>query len=455
MAGKSFALRPCKVPTVRTKHRKIVTQIPVPESIPILEELRKYEPLSMTGQPLVVWDKAKDCYVFDKWGNKWLDWSSGVLVANAGHGRKEITDAMVKQARKPMHHNYCFPSEMRAALAKRLVDAAPAKLQKAFILTTGSEATECAIKLMSTYGQSIGGKKKSVILSFTNAFHGRTLGAQMIGGMPKLKEWIVHLDPSFKQVPFPDGFWNEDTSFDSFLKAIKAQKINPNHVAGVIFESYQGMGASFAPKAYIQALAKWAKQHNILVTCDEVQAGFGRSGKFFSFEHYGITPDLICCGKGITSGMPLSAVIGRKDVMDQYPPGSMTSTHTGNPLCCAAALANLDLIKKEKLVQNAAKVGKVLEKGFLRLQAKYPEIIGSVQGKGMVYGLHVLKPGKGKVADYDTAFEIIKRCIEKGLLFFSPVGFSTIKVAPPLILTVEQAKDGLQVLEESFAEILG
>ena len=454
MAGKTYSLKPKKVPIVRKKYRRIVTNIPVPESIPILKALRKYEPISMTGQPLVVWDRAVGCQVHDKWGNKWLDWSSGVLVTNAGHGRKEIVEAMVKQARKPMLHNYCFPSEIRARLAGRLVAVAPKKLGKIFILTTGSESTECAIKLMRTYGLKIGGKKKIGIVSFQNAFHGRTLGAQMIGGTPGLKEWIVNLDPTMKQVPFPDGYWNTDTSFDSFLKALKKQKMTPDRIAGVIFESYQGMGASFAPRAYIRALAEWAKKHRILITCDEVQAGFGRTGKFWAFEHYGIVPDLICCGKGITSGMPLSALIGRKELMDQYPPGSMTSTHTGNPICCAASLASLDIIAKEKLVQNAANVGKVMKKGFLDLQKKYPDIIGAVQGKGLVYGLHVVKRGK-KEADYDTAFEIVLRCIEKGLLFFSPVGYSTIKVAPPLVITAEQALDGLSVLAEAFAEVVG
>jgi len=454
MAGKTYSLTPRKVPSIRKKHRRIVTKIPVPQSIPILKKLRKYEPLSMTGQPLVIWDKARGCNVFDKWGNKWLDWSSGVLVTNAGHGRKEIVNAMIKQLRKPMLHNYCFPSEIRAQLAEKLVGLAPSPLKKVFILTTGAETTECAVKLMRTWGKSIGGNKKIGIVSFQNAFHGRTLGAQMIGGTPALKEWIVNLDPAMVQVPFPDGYWNEDTSFDTFLNALKKQRITPDRIAGVIFESYQGMGASFAPKKYIQQLARWARKNKILIACDEVQAGFGRSGKFWSFEHYGITPDLICCGKGITSAMPLSAVIGRTEIMDQYPPGSMTSTHTGNPVCCACALASLDIIKKENLVRHAAEVGKILHTGLKNLQKQYPDIIGAVQGKGLVAALHIVKPGVKK-ADYDKAFDIVLRCIEKGLLFFSPVGFSSIKIAPPLVITEEQILDGLSVLAEAFAECHG
>jgi 4-aminobutyrate aminotransferase-like enzyme len=277
----------------------------------------------------------------------------------------------------------------------------------------------------------------------------------MIGGMPPLKEWIVNLDPSMKQVPFPDGYWNEDVSFDTFLTALKKQKIKPSEIAGIIFETYQGATAAFTPKKYMRQLATWAKKHKILVTCDEVQAGFGRTGKFWAFVHYGIKPDLVCCGKGISSGMPLSAVIGRTEVMDQYPPGSMTSTHTGNPICAAAAIASIDAIRQEKLTANAARVGKVMTKEFKKLQKKYPKLVGAVMGKGLVFAIHIVKPGKKKAADYDTAFEIVKACVEKGLLMFSPVGACSIKIAPPLCITQAQALEGCAVLAEAFDQVLG
>ena len=453
MAGKSYSLTPTAVPKVNTKYRRIVTKIPVPQSLRILEDLRKYEPLSMTGQPLVVWDRAEGCQVYDKWGNMWLDWSSGVLVTSAGHGRREIIDAVCKQAKHGLLHNYCFPSEIRARLAKRLVQLTPRKLSKAFILTTGSEATECALKLARTHGLKVGGKRKIGIISFESAFHGRTMGAQMIGGSPPLKEWIVNLDPSMWQVPFPDGYWVEDTSFDFFLKSLRKMKVKPGMVAGVITETYQGGGASFAPRKYIQELARWCRDNDIVLIMDEVQAAFGRTGKLFGFEHYGIVPDLMCCGKGISSSLPLSATIGRRDLMDQYPPGSMTSTHTGSPVCCAAALANLDIIMKEKLWQNAARVGKIMCRELKKIQKKYPDVIGSVQGKGLVAALHMTKPGK-KEADYDLAFEVVRRCVEKGLLFFSPVGASSVKIAPPLIVNEDQVLDGCAVIDEAIGEAL-
>ena len=190
MAGRQYSMEPKVVPAVETPYRRIVTPIPVPESLPILERLRRYEPQSMSGQPLVVWDRAEGVNVYDRWGNMWLDWSSGVLVANAGHGRREIAEAIVAQAQKPMLHSYCFPSEARADLTQKLVEIAPEGLDKVFLLTTGAESTENAIKLSRTWGQQVGGPKKIVFVSFMNGFHGRTLGAQQAGGMPGGKSWI-------------------------------------------------------------------------------------------------------------------------------------------------------------------------------------------------------------------------------------------------------------------------
>lgn len=433
MSGGSFNLVPKNVPKVDSKYRKIGTKIPVPESIPILDELRKYEPVSMTGQPPIVWDRAEGVSVFDKWGNKWLDWSSGVLVTNAGHGRREIVEAICEQAQHGLLHNYCFPSEIRARLAKRLVELSPPEHEKAFILTTGSEATECALKLARTHGRSVGGDRKIGMISFSNAFHGRTLGAQQMGGSPALKEWIVNTDPSIVQVDFPDGFRCKETSFDHFLGQMEGQGVTPDGICGVITETFQGGGASFAPVEYMQSLRNWCNDNNIVLICDEIQAAFGRTGThFFGYQHYGIVPDLITLGKGISSSMPISAVVGRKDLLDQYPPGSMTSTHTGNPLCCAAALTSIDLIETEHLVSNAGRVGEVLQTELQNIMHDYKDIVGACHGKGLVAGLQVVEAGT-ESPDSQLALDVVQGCIEKGLLFFAPVGFGggTVKIAPP------------------------
>src|SRR5687767_2749237 len=393
----TWELVPREVPKVSTRFRTIVTPIPAPGSIPILENLRTYEPQSMSGQPPILWDRAEGFQIFDRWGNRWLDWSSGVLVANAGHSHPAIRQAIVDQANAGLLHNYCFPTEIRATLAKELADVAPAGLNKVFLLTTGAETTECAIK------------------------HARTMGAQMAGGIPALKQWIINLDPAMVQIPFPDGYRNPDTSFEGFLSALKQANVTPEQVAGVMLETYQGGTASFAPPAYMQALRKWCDEHKVVLTMDEVQAGFGRTGTFWGFEHYGITPDLICCGKGITSGLPLSAVIGRAELMDLYPPGSMTSTHTGNPVCAASALANLRTILGENLVENARKMGDLLQTELGRIARRFPDRVGAVHGKGLVAAVQIVKPG-GSDPDADATWAIVRKCVEAGLMLFSPVG---------------------------------
>jgi 4-aminobutyrate aminotransferase/diaminobutyrate-pyruvate transaminase/4-aminobutyrate aminotransferase/(S)-3-amino-2-methylpropionate transaminase len=225
-------------------------------------------------------------------------------------------------------------------------------------------------------------------------------------------------------------------------------------VAGVILETYQGCSAAFAPPEYMRALKEWCTGHKALLACDEVQAGFGRTGTMWGFEHYGIVPDLACFGKGISSSLPLAAVAGRPDVMDLHPSGSMTSTHTGNPICCAAALASIDLVLKEKLADNASKVGALLHQKLRALKARTPQI-GSVDGKGLVAGVACVLPGS-KEPDGDLAFDVVRRSIEKGVLMFTPVGFggATVKISPPLVITEAAINDSVTALEEAFAESL-
>ncbi|MBT4136500.1 MAG: aspartate aminotransferase family protein [Candidatus Latescibacteria bacterium] len=453
--GKEFDITPVDVPKVETQYRRIVTQIPHPDSVKTLESLHQSEPISMRGQPPVVWERAEDCQVYDKHGNMWLDWSSGVLVTNAGHGMPEVRQAIIDQVNSGLLHNYVFPSEERAELAAFLIDVAPEGMDKVFLLTTGSESTENAFKLARTYGISKGGKKKIGFVGFERGFHGRTLGAQQAGGIPGQKDWIGNEDPAIVQVPFPDGYWTENIDFDHFCTTIEEKGVKPDEVCGVMLETYQGVGPDFAPVGYVRALAEWCKKHDVLLIFDEVQAGFGRTGKFWGFEHYGVVPDLLCFGKGVSSSLPLSGVIGRKEVMDQYPAGSMTSTHTGNPVCCAAALASLKKIVNEDLTGNAARLEPIVMDALTAIQKKYPDVIGHVTCKGLVGGMQTVKAGE-KTPDPDLAYDIILNCFHKGLLFFAPVGAwgQTVKISPPLTITQDALEDGLRVLATVVDEVL-
>ena len=450
--AKEFPLEAIEVNTVETKHRKVSGKIPNAETIEKIKKLRKFEARSMRGQVPVIWDRAEGFNVYDAYGNKWLDFSSGVLITNAGHGRKKIVNAIIEQANKPLLTTYCFPNEPRIKLVQKLIELAPDGLDKVFLLSTGSESTECALKLMRTCGQKISGNK-NVIISFYDSFHGRTMGSQQMGGMAGGKSWIKNLDPEIVHVSFPDGFRNEDRSFDLFEKTLNELGINPANVAGVISETYQGVGPNFMPKEYAQKLRKWCDKHKALLCFDEVQAGFGRCGKWWGFEVYNIVPDLFCMGKGFSSSMPIGGVIGRSEVMDIYGPTEMTSTHSANPVCCAAALANLEIIEEEKLVENSAKLGKVLNEQIQSIKNEFSEIIGFAPAVGLVGGLLMIKAGT-KEPDYELAWDVINNCFRKGLLMFAPVGVGggCVKIAPPLCINKDALKEGCAVLREAISE---
>ena len=323
---KIFNREPRKVPLVNTKHRRIQTEIPPAASLPILDKLAECEPNSMTGQPPLIWDRAKDIHVYDAYGNMWLDFSSGVVVANGGHSNDCVVEAIKKQTEKEMLHSYCFPNVPRCELVSLISEIAPDPLKKVFLLCTGSETAECAIKLSRTYGKTKRADKIQII-TFDEGFHGRTLGSLQAGGSATAKSWVTNLDPDMIQVPFPNAFrydWADESSpaysdeacFSKFMEYLEQRGGKVERIAAVMGETFQGGWVQLMPKGFVQRLREFCDKHDILLVFDEIQAGFGRSGKLFGFEHYGIVPDLMLLGKGISGSLPVSAIVGRKDVME-------------------------------------------------------------------------------------------------------------------------------------------
>jgi 4-aminobutyrate aminotransferase-like enzyme len=452
---KKYSLAPRSVPRVETAHRRIVTPLPVPQSLPMLMDLERFEPSSMQGQPPVVIERAQGCHVYDRWGNMWLDWSSGVLISNTGNSNRRIIAALQEMLDKPLLSTYVFAHEKRAELVGLLAGLLPGAGYKVFLLTTGSEATENCIKLAKTYGMEKRGTRCRYFVTFQNAFHGRTMGAQLAGGNAGQKKWLGRLDDTFVQVPFPDGFKNPDTRFDLFLETLGAAGIAAADVCGVMTESFQGVGPDFFPVEYAKNLEGWCRQNDVLLVVDEVQAGFGRTGRWFAFEGYGIVPDLIACGKGISSSLPLAAVIGRADVMELYPPGSMTSTHSGSPLPVAAAVANIRELRDGPYLANARAMDPVLRDGLLALQRRHPLQAGCVQSRGLVAGIQVVQP-RTRTPDPRTALAINQACFHRGLLMFAPVGVSgeCIKIAPALDIPRDALEEGIATLGEAMDEVL-
>ena len=457
MAGHGFSHIPLKVPFVETGFRRIKTAIPVPESIPILEKLYAVESRAMHGQLPVVWNRAEGYQVYDAWGNCWIDFTSTIFVANAGHGNPRIVAALRRVLDKPLLHTYTFASQERHDYLEALIRHTPPQFEKAFLLSAGTEATECALKLMRLYGQSVG-KQRGGIICFEGNWHGRTLGAQMLGWNPKQKEWIGYLDPNIFHAPFPYP-WRKDAAADpvayfkdSLKKLLDDQELDPGKdLCGFMIETFQGWGAVFYPPLFINAVVEFAREHDMLVAFDEMQSGFGRTGKLFGYMHYGVEPDLLCCGKGVSSGLPLAVVLGSTKVMDLPDIGSMSSTHSANPLVCAAGKANLEALLEDGLIENSAKLGELFHRELRRIQHRFSAHISSIQGKGLVAGV-IFNDLQGRPLSALCDL-IAERCMQRGLLVVH-TGRESIKLAPPLCIHEAPLLEGLSVFEQTTADCI-
>ena len=454
-----FSMTPHQVPEVETKHRKICTKLPVPESLPIIERLRKFEPYSMEDQLLAVWDKAVDYQIYDKWGNVWIDMSSGIFVTNTGHGNPDMVAALQKMLDKPMLSSYYYPLEERGLLAEQLVKMAPKGMDKAFLLSTGSETTECALKLCRIHGLKER-KDKLGMISFDGAFHGKTMGAQTMAGKPAGWEWIGRLDPYIYHLPCPtDAFEDMSQIFDEVrgralfardIKALEDSGVDLDTIAGAIFEPYQGWAALFYPIGYIKALREFLTERNALLVSDEVQAGFGRTGKLFGYEYYGVDVDIICCGKAVSGALPLSAVLSRKEILDVT--GSLNSTHGGSPLPVASALANLHYLEHHNLVAESKRKEKIVRAKFEEMQRRFPDRICAIHGFGLAFAAVVVQPGTREL-DIDFVDKVIERAYEKGVMSIRTIT-GTIKIGPPLTIPDEALSEAMDVLIESMQEIV-
>lgn len=457
MAGYGFSHDPQNVTPVSTRYRTIQTQIPVPESIPLLQSMYETESHSMHGQMPIIWDRAEGFQVHDPWGNTWIDFTSTIFVANAGHGNPRIVEALRRVLEKPLLHTYTYASQERISYLKYLVENTPSHFEKAFLVSAGTEATEAALKLMRLNGQKQG-KRKGVVLCFEGNWHGRTLGAQMMGWNPAQKEWIGYLDPNIHHLPFPYPWRQEAQEHprrffrESLENLLSEKKLDPaRDICGLMMETFQGWGAVFYPEEFVQEVERFARECGALLAFDEMQAGFGRTGELFGYMHYGVDPDLLCCGKGAGSSLPLAIVLGRKEVMDLPEIGSMSSTHSANPMACAAGKANMEALLEDGLIVNSRELGKLFHQKLEVMKARFPKHLAYIQGRGLLSALIFETPdGKplGTLCD-----RISELCLQRGLLVVH-TGRESIKLAPPLVIHEEALVEGLSVLESSIEDTI-
>jgi len=421
--------------------------------------MQKYKDYLMTGflksvAPIVV-DKASGAIVTDVNGREYLDCFAGISVVNAGHCNPEVIAAAKAQMDKLVHcSSYLYHVQPVADLAEKMAQITPGRLKKTFFGNGGAEAIEGALKLARLF------TGKHEFISLQSSFHGRSWGALSITGNYARKKKGGPYAPGISFAPAPYAYrslWPNDPEECARQCAKTIDEIvrfsTSNDVAAFIAEPVMGEGGIIVPPAnYFQEVKKVLDHYGILFIADEVQSGFGRTGKMFAIEHYGVEPDILVTAKGIADGFPLSAYTVRDEIADAYKPGDHLTTFGGNPVSCAASLANIAYMEREKLPARAAELGKyVMEK--LRDMQKHEPLIGDVRGAGLMIGVELIKDSN-KTPAAAEAEAIRDSCLQNGMLIGVGGGYgNVVRFQPPLIITKEQIDKALGIFAEAVKSV--
>jgi len=436
---------------------RIKTPPPGPKSSDILKKDQQFVSSSYFRTYPIVVESGKGCITVDVDGNEFIDLGAGVAVLQTGHGHPAVLDAVQQELQRIQHYPFAgIRHRTGVELAERLCGTMPENFAwKVAYGNSGTEAVESGLKLAKWHS------KKPRFLAFTGAFHGRTHGslACTADGI-RLIDHFFPLMPGVTHVPYPYcyrcGFKLEPSScglqcIDFIAEEVLGKYVPPDEVAAIIFEPIQGeSGYVVPPKGYFSRLKELMDKHSILLIDDEVQAGAGRSGKWWAIEHYDVVPDVVCFAKGIASGFPLGGAIAKAEVMD-WAMGSHYSTFGGNPISCAAALATLELIKKESLLENASKLGQYIQ-SRLREMADKHDIIGDIRGKGLMIGVELVRDRKTRQPAIEETLKVLMECLKRGVILLRG-GKSTIRICPPLVMTEELASSALDILDKTMQEV--
>lgn len=434
----------------------LITPLPGPKAKAVIARDAQFISPSYTrGYPMVA-KSGRGAMVEDVDGNLFLDFAAGIAVVSTGHCHPRVVQAIQRQAAELIHisgTDFYLPNMVD--LAERLAAVAPGKeAKKVYFGNSGTEAVEAAIKLARYH------TRRDKIIAFHGCFHGRTLGAlSLTASKPVQRKGFGALLAGVFHIPYPNSYRcpygnpSPCTCVESATyleREIFKRMVDPEEVAAIFIEPIQGEGGYVpAPKEFLVELQRICRKHGILLVCDEVQSGMGRTGKWWACEHAGIEPDILCVAKGIASGMPLSATIARASLMD-WKPGAHASTFGGNPVCVAAALATMDLLETQ-YIENARRVGAFLLGRMAEWPARH-RIVGDVRGKGLMIGVEIVRDQKTKERAGDLREAIVDLAFEKGVLLLG-AGENTIRIAPPLIVDEEQAAFAAQTLEACISEV--
>jgi len=430
-----------------------LTTLPGPKARDIIERDRAVISPSYPRSYDFVMHHGKGCEVWDVDGNRFLDFNAGIAVVSTGHSHPKVVKAIQEQAEQFLHISSDFYHPKWVELGEKLSEIAPFEGPAiSFMANSGAESIEAAIKLARyTTG-------RSQLIGFLGSFHGRTLGAvSMTASKTTYHKGFYPLMNGVVHVPYPDSYRpllymeaGEDYG-KTVIRYIEEQildKIVPaEEVAAILVESIQGEGGYIFPTpGFFPALRKLCDNYGILLIIDEVQAGVGRTGKWWGIQHFGAEPDIICAAKGIASGVPLGAMIARKPLVT-WPKGSHGNTYGGNPLACAAALATLELIE-DQYMANATQVGDYALDILEEISSRHPTI-GQVRGKGLMIGVEFVQDRNTKTPAIQLRDQVINLAFERGLLILG-CGKSSIRISPPLCITFKEMEEGLTTLEEAI-----
>jgi len=405
------------------------------------------------GYPFVM-DHGRGTEVWDVDGNRFLDFEAGIAVASTGHSHPQVVKAIQDQTEKFIHISSDFYHEKWIALAEKLAEIAPWSGPSAcFMTNSGTESVESAIKLARYHTGS------TQFIGFLGAFHGRTLGAvSLTASKAHYKNGFFPLMNGVVHVPFPNPYrpllqrrpgMGDGETVVAFIEEEILERLLPGEdVAGILVEPIQGEGGYiYPPDDFFSALRKLCDKYDILLIVDEVQSGMGRTGKWWAIEHYGVEPDILLTAKGIASGMPLGAMVTRKELMD-WPKGSHGNTFGGNPVSCSAALATIQLIE-EQYLENTRVVGAYCKDALEELQAKHASI-GDVRGKGFMLGVEFVQDRETKQPAESLRDDVVYKAFERGLLLLG-CGKSVIRVTPPLSTTKSEVDEAMLILDEAIS----
>ncbi|MBI2817077.1 MAG: acetyl ornithine aminotransferase family protein [Acidobacteria bacterium] len=444
------------VATNKDKRPLIQTPLPGPEAVKVLAEDKKFISPSYTRAYPLVAKRGFGAIVEDVDGNRFLDFSAGIAVVATGHCHPKVVSAIQKQAAELIHMSgtdFYYPG--LPALASKLSELAPGPgVKRVYFGNSGTEAIEAAMKLARIY------TGRTRFIAFYNAFHGRTMGSlSLTASRAVQRRGFGPLVPGVTHVPYADCYrcpYNlkyEDCGIHCarvIEQRLFATTVPADEVAAIFVEPIQGEGGYVVPPPeFLLELRRICDKYGILLVADEVQSGMGRTGRMWACEHSGVVPDIMCVGKGIASGLPLSATISRAEIMN-WPPGSHASTFGGNPVAIAAALQTIELLQDEYLA-NAAAVGEYLMNSLSDWPRRH-RLVGQVRGKGLMVGIDLVKDQQTKEQATDERDQLLLLCFEKGLLVLG-CGGSTVRLMPPLMIDKDHVDIALKILEESLTEI--